>query len=349
MIELCNTLDIKKLFHRTARTLMAVIAVMIIAGCDSPKTIVNDIEEKEANEIIVFLASKGIEADKAQAEEGGAGSKGATLYYIIVETSRATEAMAILNKHGLPRRKGPTLLGLFTSQGLVPSEMQEQIRYLSGLEEELANTIRKIDGIIDAEVQLSIPEKDTLDPGFVPEDARASVYVKHIGVLDDPNSHLITKIKRWISSSVKGLAFDNVTVIADRARFVDVILEGVTKGSIANRDTKDYVSIWSIIIAKESAGRFRVIFFTLILLLFLTALALSWVAWKIHLLFTPLGGVKGFLSPVPFSTDTLAPAPKEEDEEEKDEGEEDDDEEEEDDFDEEEDGFDEEELEDDEF
>ncbi|MBI2809663.1 MAG: hypothetical protein HYX67_02370 [Candidatus Melainabacteria bacterium] len=61
--------------------------------------IVNDVGEREANEIIVFLASKGIRAEKtvsASAAPGGA--EGATKWSISVESGKSTEAMAVLNQ-----------------------------------------------------------------------------------------------------------------------------------------------------------------------------------------------------------------------------------------------------------
>ncbi len=216
---------IGKDFLKSFSTLLIMVMFLsILSGCESNKTIINDIEEKEANEIIVFLAGKGVAADKlAVADSGGAGGSKIPMYQITVKKSEAVRAMAILNRFGFPRRKGKTLLGLFSKSGLVPSEMEEKIRFTSGLEEQLANTIRKIDGVIDADVQLSIPDEASLVPGENKEITTASVYVKHQGIFDDPNSHLEAKIKRWVSSSVKGLEFDNVTVIADKARFADIL------------------------------------------------------------------------------------------------------------------------------
>ncbi len=53
----------------------------------------------------------------------------------------------------------------------------------------------------------------------------AAVYVKHQGIVDDPNSHLISKIKRLVAGSVTGLDINDVTVISDRSRFTDVTLK----------------------------------------------------------------------------------------------------------------------------
>lgn len=273
-----------------SRVFVLLSVLFLFTSCESRRTIVNGLDEKEANEIVVFLSSKGIDAVKVQSLEGtGGGGSKITLWDISVASAEANEAMSILNQSGLPRRKPQSLLGIFSNVGLVPSELQERIRYQAGLAEQIASTIRKIDGVLDAEVQISFPEEDPLNPGGEKKDKIvASVYVKHSGVLDDPNSHLITKIKRLVAASVTGLDYDNVTVIGDRARFSEMPIG--LKSSAG--DEKEYVSIWSVIVAKESVSRFRTIFFTYSLLLLLLLLLLLWILWKILPLLKKFGGIK---------------------------------------------------------
>lgn len=127
-------------------------------SCSSKKTIVNGLDEKEANEIWVYLSSKGIDVSKVQSTEGaGGGGKKVVLWDIQVPSDKASEALALLNQVGLPKRQAQRLLGLFQDVGLVPSEMTEKIRYQAGLGEQIASVIRKMDGVIDADVQLSFP------------------------------------------------------------------------------------------------------------------------------------------------------------------------------------------------
>ena len=227
--------------------LFLVLIAGLLTSCGSRRTIVNGLDEKEANEILVFLSNKGINANKQQAvTEGGGGGK-AVLWNISVESSRANEAMALLNQVGLPRRRGQNLLGIFSNVGLVPSGMQEKIRYQAGLAEQIASTIRKIDGVLDADVQISFPDEDPLNPGALKQKITASVYVKHSGVLDDPNAHLMTRIKRLVSGSVNGLDFDNVTVIGDRAQFSES--QNGFQGKFGEEE-RPYVNVWSITLAK---------------------------------------------------------------------------------------------------
>jgi type III secretion protein J len=309
---------------RIVPLLLLVLTAMLLTSCESNQVIVNGLEEKEANEILVFLAGKGITVNKVKAvESGGAGGGGAQMYDISVDGEHAVDAMALLNMNGLPRRKGQSLLGLFSQGGLVPSEMEEKIRYQAGLAEQIASTIRKIDGVLDADIQLSFPEEDPLNPGKKTGKVTASVYVKHQGVLDDPNTHLVTKMKRLVASSIMDLEYDNVTVIADRARFSDVSIRQI--GGISEED-REYVKVWSVVIAKESLSRFRVIFFGLTITLLILCLVTAWETWKLLPLLQKNGGLMKLFSLAP-----LTGKPAKEDEEDTDEDEEDEEDDDEDD------------------
>jgi type III secretion protein J len=257
---------------------------LLLAGCAGNQAIVNNIDEREANEIVVFLASKGISAQKIAATSSAVGATNtADMYNIAVGANQATDAMALLNRYGLPRRKGTNLLTLFAGGGLMSSDKEETIRYQAGLAEELKNTIRKIDGVLDADVQLSFPPAElTPTPGAPTPKTTAAVYVKHQGIMEDPNSHMEVKIKRLLAGSVNGLNFEDVSVISDRARLSDISLQGSSEmiGAQSLQDT--YVSIWGLVITKSSLARFRFIFFSFILLLLAFAGAFGWAIYKYY-------------------------------------------------------------------
>jgi type III secretion protein J len=301
--------QIQKSHNRTLSRLFSPLfffwfCALLLTSCTSTKVIVNGLEEREANEILVFLSSKNIPAVKIQGQaEGGGGAGKVVLWDISVDADQAAEAMSLLNMYGLPRKKGQSLLGIFSKGGLVPSELEEKIKYQSGLAEQIANTIRKIDGVLDAEVQISIPEENALNPMAEKGKVTASVYVKHTGVLDDPNLQMTPKIKRLVSSSVPSLDYDNVTVVADRARLSEATL---TKGE----SQKDFVSVWSIIIGKESVRRFQTFFITFFIIVILCILFTIWLIWKINPLLQQAGGFKQLFTLKALHADDLIAAQK---------------------------------------
>lgn len=280
--------------------LLFCICLPLLTSCESRRIIVNALDEREANEILVFLSAKGVDAIKVQnAGAGGGGGAKIVLWDISVSDTQALEAMSYLNQAGLPRRRSQNLLNIFTGAGLVPSEMEQKIRYQAGLAEQIASTIRKMDGILDAEVQISFPEEEPLNPTAKKQPITASVFVKHNGILEDPNSHLVTKIKRLVAAGVPSLDYDNVTVVGERARYNEFQPEMNPTNAEEN---KQYVTVWSLIIGKESLSRFRIIFFSFTILILLFALALVWMIWKIYPMLKEHGGIKELwhLRPLPL-------------------------------------------------
>ena len=296
---------------RRVHLMFLLLLALFVAGCATQTAIVTNVEDREANEIVVLLASKGVDAVKTATATTTTGTTTAAGWDISVPASQITEALAILNKAGLPRTKGTTLLDLFGSASLVPSDLQDQIRFQEGLSEQLGNTIRKMDGIIDADVQITFPQGEETEAAYT-----ASVYVKHRGVLDNPNSLMVTKIKRLVASALPGLSIDNVSVIADRALISDIALQSYDRPE----DIKEYVSIWSVVIAKNSAARFRIIFYAFIFLLFILACALAWFIWKCFPIIQHQGGIKSLYQPNQYVPGAVAEE-KEAEEEKEEEGE----------------------------
>lgn len=296
-IERMQVSRVQELLRPLLFLLVLGLILPLFTSCENRKTIVNGLEEKEANEIIVFLSNRNIDAAKVQAKEvqGGGGSK-VVLWDISVNADQSIEAMTYLNQSGLPRRRSQSLLGIFGTVGLVPSDMEQKIRYQAGLAEQIASTIRKIDGILDAEVQISFPEEDPLNPGKNKGKITASVYVKHSGVMDDPNLHLATKIKRLVAASVTGLDIDNVTVIAERGRYSDMPYGA----DVTAEEDKQFVSVWTLVIAKESLTRFRIIFFSFILVILILVMTLLWMGWKVHPLLEQSGGIRDLFNIKPI-------------------------------------------------
>lgn len=272
--QLCYGVKKVRDMEKTMRsTLVFIVVTLFLTACNNLANVVNNVPEREANAIVVLLGTKNIPAEKvAVVETTGGGTNKEQLWTIRVPGNQLTEALAVLNQAGLPRRQGTSLLDLFGAQGLVPSDMQDRVRFQEGLSEQIANTIRMMDGVVDASVQITLPtSEDSKEP------LTASVYIKHSGVLDNPNSVLVNKIKRLVSSALPGLTIENVAVITDSTTYNNATL--AEQGKII--ESEGLVEIWSLLIAKESLGRFRFIFYTFIILLFLSLSLIVWLIWKI--------------------------------------------------------------------
>ena len=292
--------DVQKGYCPRLLTALGMVLIFL-TGCDTSQEIVSNVNQKEANVILVLLESKGIPASKSKSSSGTeiGGEGGDVKYSIVVPAAHAIDAIAYLNQNGFPRQKGSNLLDLFAKQGLMTSDKEETIRYQAGLAEQLNNTILMMDGVIDSTVQLSFPSEDTTIGGEQKQKhITAAIYVKHQGVIDDPNVHLENKIKRLISGSISGLDINDVTVVADRSRFTAITLDQMTT-SLSGKPG-EYVSIWNIVISKDSLSRFRFLFFLMTTLLVILAVILGWLIWKFYPFLKRKGMLRELLSPIPW-------------------------------------------------
>ena len=288
--------------------LFSLFMIFALVGCDTQTAVVSNIDEREANIILVLLKSKGINAVKTQMSSSGAGGETEAKFAISVDGPDELNAVAFLNQNGFPKQSPTTLLDLYSKQGLTSSDREEQIRYQAGLESQISGMIRMIDGVIDATIQLSFPQEST-GPSFgnvaPKQKITAAVYVKHQGLFDDPNAHLENKIKRLVSGSVTGLDLNDVTVVSDKSRFTDITLNN-TAENLSNH-VGGLVEIWSIGVAETSKGRFRFIFFVLTFLLLVFAVITGWLVWKMYPLLRKQGSMKSLLSAKPMNFETKPP------------------------------------------
>jgi len=281
--------------------LLPLFLILLFASCEKHQTVITGVDEREANLVVVFLDSKGIIATKIPMPSSGMGgdSKAAPKYMIEVDPKVAIQAMAYLNQNGLPRKRGMTLLELFSGQGLMSSDKEETIRYQAGLEQQIQNTIMMIDGVIDSSVQISFPPTDVTETGL--KRITAAVYVKHQGIIDDPNAHLENKIKRLVSGSVNGLDINDVTVVSDRSRYTDI---SPTSFTVMNPQSQEYINVWSMALSRESVGKFRLLFFSLTIFIAIFTSLTAWLLWKFYPMIRK-HGFKEIFKLQPFLTEKI--------------------------------------------
>lgn len=181
------------------RGALLALALLPLAAC-SDQQLYGKLSESQANEMVAVLSNGGIEASKKQvADEGWA-----------IGTSQAdfARAVEVLHAQGYPRDEFASLGTVFKKEGFVSSPLEERARLTFGLSQELSNTISQIDGVVQARVQLAMPEADPLSDKTRP--SSASVFIKYRpGVSLDGQ---IGPIKALVVNSVEGLTYDNVTV-----------------------------------------------------------------------------------------------------------------------------------------
>ena len=147
------------------------------------------------------LLSSGVHAKKATPDGGKS-------WNISVDESDAVRAIQVLRVNALPRERRATMGELFKKEGLISSPTEERVRFIFGVEQELAETVSRVDGVMVARVHIVLPSNDPLASNVKP--SSASVFVKHRQNADLQT--LVPAIKNLVVHAVEGLDYGKVTV-----------------------------------------------------------------------------------------------------------------------------------------
>jgi type III secretion protein J len=185
---------------RTTLALSCVLLSLALAGCKD--ILFSRLTEPQANEVVAALAEARIAASKTRVDD--------TTWQIEVDDAVVGQALVLLRQRGLPSQPATSLGEVFKKEGMISSPQEERARYEHALQESIAATLRRIDGVVDARVHVVIPHNDPLSTRVIP--ATASVLVKHRASLD--MEMLGPNIKSMVMSSVEGLDYRNIALLA---------------------------------------------------------------------------------------------------------------------------------------
>ncbi|SFP40378.1 type III secretion system inner membrane ring lipoprotein SctJ [Variovorax sp. 770b2] len=189
---------------RSPRWLAALVLLLALAGCKV--ALYSNLKEQEANEIVAALSGEGIGATKTKLEGAN--------WQVEVEEDRLSQALDVLRVQGLPAERYVSMGEVFQKQGLVSTPSEERMRYIYAMSQELSQTLRSIDGVVDARVHVVIPANDPLSEKIRP--SSAAVFIKHRPDVD--LRLLAPAVKDMVAHSIEGLTHDQVSLSLFEAR-----------------------------------------------------------------------------------------------------------------------------------
>lgn len=172
-----------------------------LAGCGGSVELLAQASESQANEVLAALMPRGIAAEKVAGKEGKVS--------VQVPQDKVAQAIEILSAEGLPRQQHASMGEIFKKDGLISSPLEERARLVYALSQELSATISKIDGVVDAEVHVVLPERGSFGEQGAP--SSAAVFVKYQDTT--PIDNEVPQIRRLVANSISGLSYDNVSVV----------------------------------------------------------------------------------------------------------------------------------------
>ncbi len=181
------------------RSWALVLVFGLLAGCDTQ--LLTNLSERDANQVLAVLLRADIDAHKESNDVG-------KTWGIKVPDNRVVQSLDLLRANGLPQARYANLGEMFKKDGLISTPVEERVRFVYGVSQELADTLSKMDGVITARVHIVMPQNDPLALSAKP--SSASVFVKHragFGVTTQAAS-----IKNLVAHSVEGLEYDAVSL-----------------------------------------------------------------------------------------------------------------------------------------
>ena len=172
----------------------------LFSGCDKFTALNSNLEETQANLVMAALLRENIKCQKAAGDEG--------TWNVMVDESKFGEAVALLERLGLPKKQFEGIGKVFKKSGMVSSPSEERIRFMDATAQELAQTISMIDGVIDARVHVVLPENDPFAKNMLPSSAAVAVRERW----DADVSDRIPQIKSLVKNAIEGLSSEKITV-----------------------------------------------------------------------------------------------------------------------------------------
>ncbi len=238
--------------------LLLVLAVLLLAACRVE--FYTHLPEEDANEMLSILLRHGIDARKVRNKKDDS-------YNLYVAQSQLPEALRLLKERGYPRERTTRIEDLFRKEGLISSPLEERVRFIYALSQNVQETLSRIDGVVTARVHIVLPENDPFSEHIRP--SSASVFIKYL-----PESHLEdikSEIKHIVQRSIEGLSYDKVSVVMLPA---DTAL-GETGDAVAWRN------LWGVRLPSDSVARFRMLVWSLVAIVLILLGALLYVGWQI--------------------------------------------------------------------
>jgi type III secretion protein J len=182
------------------RICAALLLTVLLAGCGQVP-LFSELSETEANEMMAILLQRDIPCTKSAGKE--------ERWVLKVAQADFSRAVDLLRAQGYPKDKFTKMGEVFQKSGLVSSPTEERIRYMYALSQEIAETLMRIDGVMNARVHIVIPDNDPLAEKITP--SSAAVFIRYRSGFDLES--LTPQLKNLVMRSIEGLNYDNVSLV----------------------------------------------------------------------------------------------------------------------------------------
>lgn len=248
----------RRLIPTWVRLATLAACAIVLSACNVE--LFNNLDQRQANDIVATLFRQGIPAERVMGKAGR--------FTVNVDSSSFAQAVAILNESGLPKQEYASMCEVFKKDGIVQSPVAERAQMMCALGQELSRTVSEIDGVLSARVHLVLPENDPLRQQLVPSSASVFIRYQKGAQIND----LIPQVKQLVANGVAGLSYDKVSVTP-----LPVEVRHTATAGEMSPDMSNVMGVW---VHGKSAARASVLIYGLLLALIAAVGALAYVVWN---------------------------------------------------------------------
>lgn len=201
------------------RTVAATTLMLALTSC-SNVTVLEGLDERQANEVVAMLLRQNIAAEKTANGKAG--------YAVEVDSESLVSAIDLIRQNDLPSAVPTQVSNAFPADAMVSTPLSEKARLLSAVERRLEESLTLLDGVRAARVHVSYDNLQNAGTGGA-GDSRP----RHVAVVlrYEPGVHeasLVQNSKRFLRNAFDGMSYDDISVILAKAETPRVI--AVTEG-----------------------------------------------------------------------------------------------------------------------
>lgn len=184
--------------------LLSFVSCFMLFGCSGAKVaILSSLQQDVANEVTLVLGVHDINSSQVADKDH--------LISVLVDEKDKINALLILDSIGIPRQIHNTFGDVFKKDSLISSPIEEYGRLIYAYNEEIANLLLNIEGIINAKVLIGLaPSEDMLvqAEAIKPSASVVARYKEGCRI-----EFYTNKIRSLVSNSVPGLSPERVEVL----------------------------------------------------------------------------------------------------------------------------------------
>ncbi len=192
------------------RSFFFLIFIGVLTACNEA-VLLQELDQHDANAILVVLAKNGIKAEKKAIEK-----QQAVTWTITVSGGNEQAARELLVVNNLPKQKQLGLSGVCKDTGLIPTPKMEKCREMLALKGEIINSLESIPGVVDADAVVNIPDKEDFPDANTPVMRPSASVVVQIDPALKESPVEEGKVQQFVANAVTGMDVHDVAVIITR-------------------------------------------------------------------------------------------------------------------------------------